>query len=934
MLIRTLCTPAALLVMLTVLGCNRDKGSDDTGTVGVDADGDGYIAGSDVGEDCDDADPAIHPGATEECDGIDNDCDGTFDNGQSTTTWYQDGDGDGYGDTEVAVEACAQPAGYAEASGDCDDADTAFHPGATEDNCTDPNDYNCDGSVGYADADGDRYPACLECDDNSATTYPGAEETCNGVDDDCDGEIDDNATDADTWYIDYDTDGYGSSRYELVSCEQPSGFVSNSDDCDDVNDNAYPGADEVCDGADNNCDGDMDEDAALDAITWYQDLDGDGYGVPEVTTVACEEPSGFAPTADDCDDDASAVYPDADEVCNNIDDNCDGDVDESTAADASTWYADGDDDGYGLDEFTSISCEQPANYAAVGGDCYDDGTAFGATINPEGEEICDSYDNDCDGTVDENEAEDAEIWYADGDEDGYGTDGDTATACDQPSGYVDNTDDCDDDDDGVNPGAVEVCNDGIDNNCDDTADGCSTTIADADVILYGESANSSTGTDISYAGDVNGDGRADLIVGAPFADTSAADAGAVYLAYGSLASGEYSIGDVDVTFVGGGSSAGSGDDRAGSSVSGGGDLDGDGYDDVLIGGIRFSQTRKVNRGVVYAMFGPLSGEVDLSSTYDIRMVGEDAYDRIGAGVASSGDLDDDGFADIALGGGGYDGAAGDNTGVVYVRFGTFSAVTTDFTVSSADITLSGDGANDGLGGDIAMPGDLDGDGVGDLVVGNAAHDDSTLGSDVGCVYLLTDLTAGSYSISDVAETVIGQAAVDQAGNSVAAAGDLDDDGYDDLIVGAVGRDGAGENSGAAYVLYGPVTYSSLASAPIKLLGARTGDSFATSVEGNGDSDGDGNLDLVVGAPSADGGGGENAGGAFVFHGPLADGSYTSDDAAAAVYGDELDTNLGGRVTFVGDTSGSGSDDLLMAASGDDRGGSDAGAVFLFTTLGL
>ena len=213
MLFRNFSSPMTLVLMLAALGCNRDKGTDDTGSVGVDADGDGYVAGEDLGEDCDDSNADIHPDASEECDGLDNDCDGTLDNGQTTTAWYQDGDGDGYGDTDVTVESCGQPVGYAEADGDCDDADTAYHPGATEDDCTDPNDYNCDGSVGYADADGDRYPACLECDDSSATTYPGAEETCNGVDDDCDGDTDDNATDSDAWYIDYDTDGYGSSRY-------------------------------------------------------------------------------------------------------------------------------------------------------------------------------------------------------------------------------------------------------------------------------------------------------------------------------------------------------------------------------------------------------------------------------------------------------------------------------------------------------------------------------------------------------------------------------------------------------------------------------------------------------------------------------------------------------------------------------------------------
>jgi hypothetical protein len=131
-----------------------------------DLDGDGYAKGAD----CNDGDGAVNPGADEVCDGSDNDCDGLVDPDGSAGggTFFADEDGDGYGDDGVTVEACAAPEGYVELAGDCDDGDASFNPLATEDDCTDPTDYNCDGSTGFADADGDGFAACEECDDTTS----------------------------------------------------------------------------------------------------------------------------------------------------------------------------------------------------------------------------------------------------------------------------------------------------------------------------------------------------------------------------------------------------------------------------------------------------------------------------------------------------------------------------------------------------------------------------------------------------------------------------------------------------------------------------------------------------------------------------------------------------------------------------------------------
>jgi hypothetical protein len=404
------------LLTLTLLGCRStdklttDDSDLDTAGLTVDADGDGY----DESEDCDDNNSLVHPGAEELCDGVDNNCDGQIDE-DVTTTFFEDGDEDGFGNGEATAEACEAPPGY-----------TAV-----------PND----------------------CDDGNENTYPGAAERCDGEDNDCDGEIDEDVLTE--WYADADGDGYGEldSAYEV--CDPPPGYVDNADDCDDTNDTAFPGGEEVCDEADNDCDGEIDEDVTS---TFYEDTDGDSFGVSDATTEACSQPTGYASRAGDCDDADEAISPNAAEVCDEADNDCDGVTDEDDAVDADTWYADSDTDGYGDPADSTVTCDAPSGYVSDGTDC-DDGEA---SANPGESEVCDSIDNDCDGETDEQSATDATTWYADSDGDGYGSSSSTV-ACEQPPGFADNADDCDDGEAAANPGESEVC-DSIDNDCDGSVD--------------------------------------------------------------------------------------------------------------------------------------------------------------------------------------------------------------------------------------------------------------------------------------------------------------------------------------------------------------------------------------------------------------------------------------------------------------------------------
>ncbi len=435
-----------------------------------DDDADGY----DSTEDCDDGDAAVNPGATESCNGLDDDCDGDTDEDDASdaSAWYLDADGDGFGDAGQTATACYAPGGYVTDSSDCVDADSPAHPGATE--ICDGMDNDCDGALDeadaadaatwYADTDGDGYgdpavaqSACsaptshvadaTDCDDANQDVHPQASEHCDGVDEDCDGAIDEEAVDQATWYADQDGDGWGDEGSSQQACEEPAEHVALAGDCDDLDELAWPDNQEVCDGSDNDCDGTTDGADAADAQTWYADEDGDGFGDPDNAQLACEAPAGWTDNGEDCDDTLDEVRPGAEERCNQLDDDCDGEADID-AVDAVIWYPDQDGDGYGVTAEAYVACDPEEGGRTVSGDCDD----LDPDTYPDAVERCDGHDDDCDGEVDE-EAIDMDTWYRDADGDGYGDAAHGKQACDQPAGHVANGDDPDDGDAAVYPGS-------------------------------------------------------------------------------------------------------------------------------------------------------------------------------------------------------------------------------------------------------------------------------------------------------------------------------------------------------------------------------------------------------------------------------------------------------------------------------------------------
>ncbi len=362
----------------------------------MDNDGDGYTENED---DCNDADSSIHPGAFDTCgDGVDQDCqngDCTTTTSISTTTttsttsttsttttsclpskFHVDVDGDGYGNPNSWRQFCSQPPNYVRDNTDCNDSDPNINPGVTE--------------------------------------------TCNGIDDNCNGQVDEGFPRY-VYCNDLDRDGFGNPMDCIESCmtKPPKGYVKDDTDCDDSDWYKQPGQ------------------------KWYRDRDGDKWsdGMRKTT---CERPDGYFTRAElrdvvgDYDDKNASINPDAEELCNGVDDNCNDQTDEC----CEMYCEDADGDGHGNPNYAISDCIQPDGYVD--------------------ESFCDDCD-DSDPLLVKN------TYYRDADGDGYGDRHDTDQACEPPEGYVTDNTDCNDADNSTYPGAAEI-EDGKDNNCDGISD--------------------------------------------------------------------------------------------------------------------------------------------------------------------------------------------------------------------------------------------------------------------------------------------------------------------------------------------------------------------------------------------------------------------------------------------------------------------------------
>jgi hypothetical protein len=483
---REMCAPAS--TMADARGCipgdapcglteTCDESANDCRTICEDLDGDGYESTACGGDDCDDTDATRYPGATEICDGNDEDC-------NDATFGFIDADMDGAG----SASCC----NGTNCGTDCDDANASIRPGVADGpsmNCNGIDD-DCDGmpDTGCPCSDGERRPCyggpagtrgvglCAEGVTICAGGVLGAEcledvlpadEFCNGRDDDCDGIVDDGVRPR--FYRDDDGDRFGRTDVFVDDrCSAPPGFAAGANDCDDENPARFPGAADLCNMVDDDCDGMTDEGAP--PVTFYRDADGDGFGDATRSLSACSATTGYVAAGGDCDDTRPFVSPVGIERCDAaavpLDENCDGSRNEGCACvEGATQSCGGGSPVRGVCRAGVQRC-----IAGVWGSCE-------GNVDPGARtEICNGDDDDCDGMTDEGLL--APSCYLDADSDGVGSGVQITTLCrdtmrgslgECPSGYSNVSGDCNDGNAVIRPLGAELCN-GADDDCDGTID--------------------------------------------------------------------------------------------------------------------------------------------------------------------------------------------------------------------------------------------------------------------------------------------------------------------------------------------------------------------------------------------------------------------------------------------------------------------------------
>ena len=671
------------------------------------------------------------------------------------------------------------------------------------------------------------------------------------------------------WYADADADGHGDPYAMVEECAQPSGYVDNYTDCDDADADAHPGS------------------------IWYADTDGDGFGDPDTALARCQRPLAHVTNADDCDDTDDTRNPD------------------------SVWYADADVDGYGNPDITVPSCDTTGAEVPDGTDCDDEE----ASIHPARVEICDYIDNNCNGLVDDDDAEvdiyTKLMYYRDNDGDNYGTTEELGMFCESsdPGAVVDT--DCDDTTDLVHPGRIELP-DETDQNCDgqtayhyvnETPEGIWTTGIDSSILGARTTADLDGDglPEIILADSTDSAGQVMVLPGTTPRDRS--DAGSGLAVWTGDAEGDYLGYHYDLELPG--------------------DMDGDGTPELIV----TSKYAADDAGIMYLLNGiPASGDISTAATWSWTGPGDGQQPST---ITPLGDIDADGFDDILVG--------------TPLHSGTYTKEGAVWTVSGASVGVSSE-VSDGtrllatpedselirytsFGSDLVNAGDMDGDGVAEILVG---HSGVPLFEWKGRIYRFaaTDFTDSALSTAD-ADRYTGTEASDRMGGAMEAVGDVNGDGYQDILSTSYSRSLSGYGTGTVFLYYGAVTLP--ANTDIDDAGARIGndlgdvtysgdDLWASTVRGLGDLNGDGADDFLIGSSGADMQANySNNGTASIFLGGALSGDYGTLGSADVRFWGSSAYGVAMALT-PGDLDGDGLDDFFI---GDWLDGSTDGLALHF-----
>jgi len=421
-------------------------------------------------------------------------------------------------------------------------------------------------------------------------------------------------------------------------------------------------------------------------------------------------------------------------------------------------------------------------------------------------------------------------------------------------------------------------------------------------VLEANQANANFGTSVSGAGDVNGDGYSDVIVGANLYDNGATDEGAAFIYHGSATG----INTIAATMVESNQAL----SQLGFSVAGAGDVNGDGYSDVIAGAWLYSNDEGAE-GRAFIYHGSATG---INSAAVTTVESNQVNANLGVSVAGAGDVNGDGFSDIIVGAQLFDNGTTDE-GAAFIYHGSVAGIN-----SIAATMVESNQAFCQFGFSVAGAGDVNGDGYSDVIVGAYTFDDIETNEGAAFIYYGSATGINNIAAATLESNQVGAS----LGVAVACAGDINGDGFSDLIVGATQYDNVETNEGAAYIYFGSAAGINLTATTI-LESNQANAQMGRGVASAGDVNGDGYSDVIVGASQYDNVE-INEGAAFVYHGSATGINIT---ATTMTESGQVNANLGYAVSGAGDINGDGYSDVIVGAPYFDNGQTDEGVVFIY-----